>query len=185
MGHNIIISVKLSDSIVPNDNSKKFGNSSTKMYKIKYEKNRTGTLTRALLLVLFFSAGVFSALLGARFYISNKPPTGEEAETVEMLREYELPEEEKPTGNTDSGEREVWISGIEVSGYISEGDRIDVRTVSGDGKDEKLLAGKCITGIDGNGIVLLVKEEELPGITEAFMKMEGGSVIKAYAVRIP
>ena len=81
--------------------------------------------------------------------------------------------------------REVWIKGIEISSYISENDIIDVRVVYYDGRDEKLLAEKSITGLDKNGVFLPVREEELEAITKAVMDLEGGLILKAYAVRIP
>ena len=155
------------------------------MYKIKYGKNKTGTIICVLLFVMFFAAGAFAALLAERMCIAN----GVGFETGMQIN---LPEEEQDPADGEAlieekntpEMREVWIDGIDISNYISEGDLIDVRIVDPNGVDSKLLAEKCIKGMDRDGVFLLVREDELACITDALIGMKG-SIVRAYAVRIP
>ncbi len=153
------------------------------MYRIKYEKNRLGAILRTLIFVLFFAAGGITSLIAERFVYAKDSDTdlnfhGEVAETKNE-------EKEEPMDIPPSDIREVWIRGIEIGNYIYEGDVIDVRWVDSEGRDEKLLASKTVTGLDREGIFLLVREEELPRITETVLKKEEGTVVRIYAVRIP
>ena len=156
------------------------------MYKIKYGKNKTGTSICVLLFVMFFAAGAFAALLAERMCIAN----GVGFETGMQIN---LPEEEQDPADGEAlieekntpEMREVWIDGIDISNYISEGDLIDVRIVDPNGVDSKLLAEKCIKGMDRDGVFLLVREDELACITDALIGMKEGSIVRAYAVRIP
>ncbi len=160
------------------------------MYKIKYGKNKFGALISVLLFIAFFLAGGITALVAERTYFTDEglkfeafdPKDMTKTEVVDHIEDNEI---QNDVSLPDNDMREVRIKGIEIGNYISEGDIIDVRIVGYDGSDEKLLAEKCITGIDADGISLIVKEEELPGITQAFIKMADGTVVKAYAVRIP
>ncbi len=157
------------------------------MYKIKYEKNRLGTVLRVLLIVAFILIGGAGALFAEKIYYAKtgeRENVNEKEENVGQLPEMNgEAKEQEQTPRVSL--REVWIKGIEISSYITVDDRIDVRVVFNDGRDEKLLAEKCITGLDGKGVFLLVKEEELEAITKAVMDLEGGLILKAYAVRIP
>ncbi len=155
------------------------------MYKIKYEKNRLGAVLRILLFVALILIGGAGALFAERIL-------GERADGAETIREKATEQQQDAAAETQEVEdgpesclREVWIKGIEISSYISENDIIDVRVVFNDGRDEKLLAEKSITGLDKNGVFLPVREEELEAITKAVMDLEGGLILKAYAVRIP
>jgi hypothetical protein len=156
------------------------------MYKIKYGKNKTGTIIRVLLFVMFFTAGAFASLLAERLCIANgvgfeaERQVSTQEETQDTI-ERETVIEEKNTPEM----REVWIDGIDISNYISEGDLIDVRIVDPNGGDSKLLAEKCIKGMDKEGVFLLVREDELACITDALIGMKEGSIVRAYAVRIP
>ena len=155
------------------------------MYRIKYEKNRLGAVLRILLFVALILIGGAGALFAERIL-------GERADGAETIREKATEQQQDAAAETQEVEdgpesclREVWIKGIEISSYISENDIIDVRVVYYDGRDEKLLAEKSITGLDKNGVFLPVREEELEAITKAVMDLEGGLILKAYAVRIP
>lgn len=156
------------------------------MYKIKYGKNKTGTIIRVLLFVMFFAAGAFAALLAERMCMAN-------GVGFETGMQVNLPEEEQDPADGEAlieekntpEMREVWIDGIDISNYISEGDLIDVRIVDPNGVDSKLLAEKCIKGMDRDGVFLLVREDELACITDALIGMKEGSIVRAYAVRIP
>ena len=119
---------------------------------------------------------------GETVYASEQAVTGTLKEGEEKAEDKdELKEEVKIVPE----EREVRLSGIEIGNIVSEGDVIDVRIVKNDGRDEKLLAGKMISAIENDGIFLIVKEDELSNITKAFLDMEDGTVLRAYAVRIP
>jgi hypothetical protein len=151
------------------------------MYKIKYGKNKAGAVLRVLIFVLFFAVGGITALFAERMSGDSFMQKEEKEETASESAE-EPASEELPVVKD---QREVRISGIEVGSLINEGDVIDVRIIKNDGRDEKLLAEKCITAIDEKGLYLMVREDELSKITEAFMSMADGTVLRAYAVRIP
>ena len=134
---------------------------------------------RALFSVLFFAFGVMTAMLSERLLFSNP---SEEKVTVALEDETEA---EEPVPTVLKGLREVGLKWIETGNYISEGDLIDIRVVNREGVDEKLLAENNITGLDRDGLTLLVGEDELTLITSAYLKKEEGSIVRAYAVRIP
>ena len=163
------------------------------MYKSKYGKSKAGFFIRALIFVLFFTTGGITALFAERMSLIFPEP-GETVYASEQAVTGTLKEGEEKAEDKDEvkeevkivpEEREVRLSGIEIGNIVSEGDVIDVRIVKNDGRDEKLLAGKVISAIENDGIFLIVKEEELSNITKAFLDMEDGTVLRAYAVRIP
>ncbi|MCR5584177.1 MAG: hypothetical protein K6F63_01930 [Lachnospiraceae bacterium] len=151
------------------------------MYKIKYGKNKAGAVLHVLVFVLFFAVGGVTALFAERMSGDFFIPKEEKEDTLIKSVDEPIADEVPPVNDR----REVWISGIEIGSYINEGDVIDVRIIKNDGRDEKLLAEKCITAIDDEGLFLVVREDELSKITDAFMSMADGTVLRAYAVRIP
>ncbi len=175
--------IKLSDSIVPIEKSEIQEQKSNQMYKIKYGKSRPGGILFILCFVLFFAAGAITVICAEKLWFIKAAGSGETAPGVDAIPENEASciLREAP----EAAVREVCINGIEISNFISEGDIIDVRTVNSDGRDEKLLAEKCITGLERSGVFLIVREDELEIITDALIKMEDGRIVRAYAVRIP
>lgn len=82
--------------------------------------------------------------------------------------------------------REVFLSEVELSGYLQAGDMVDVRIRYCNAEDYIVLSGKILVECEvGHGIVLLLTEEEILYISSAVADCENYENTRLYAVEYP
>lgn len=83
-------------------------------------------------------------------------------------------------------QREVFISKVDISEYLEEGNRVDVRISYGNAEDYVVLAGKTLVHCDEKkGIVLRMSEEEILILSSALFDCDIYMDTELYLVKYP